>query len=93
MKLYEHRIATGILITAMAATLAGFATAADSTRGTTPVRAESRLPADAPFLGRIVITPSPKQLAQARLEGRNAGPDGGTAAAPRANIENGKPAL
>ncbi len=93
MNRIECRIATAILIATMALTLTGFASAADSTRATTPVRAESRVPADAPLVGRIVVTPSPKQLAQARLERRIAGLDGGSAAGQRANFENGKRAL
>ena len=93
MNRIEYRITTAILIATMALTLTGFASAADSTRATTPVRAESRVPADAPLVGRIVVTPSPKLLAQARLERRIAGPDGGIAARQRANIANDKHAL
>ena len=85
MNRIESRIATAVLIATTALTLTGFASAADSTRATTPVRAESRVPADAPLLGRIVITPSQKQLAQAGPEKRSAGLDGGAAAAQRAN--------
>jgi len=88
MKRNERRIATGILLATMAVSLADFASAADSTRATTPVRAESGLPAEVPLLGRIVITPSPKQLAQLRRDRRIARRDGPTAAGRRANIEN-----
>ena len=89
----EGRATTAILIATMALTLTGVASAADSTRATTPVRAESRVPADAPLAGRIVVKPSPKLLAQARLEKRFAGLDGGIAARQRANIANDKHAL
>jgi len=88
MKRSQRSIATGILIFTLAVTLAGFASAGDATRGNAPVRAESGVPADAPLIGRIVVTPSPKQLAQARLERPLAGPDGGTAAGQRTNIAN-----
>lgn len=51
MKRSQRGIATGVLISVLAVTLAGFAPAGDTARGNTPIRAESGVPADAPLLG------------------------------------------
>ena len=89
MKHTRARSATRLFIAAMALSLGGLASAADAARADRPIRAESRLPADAPLLGRIVVTPRPKPLAQAR---RSADNDTVTAAQ-RTQRENGRLAL
>ncbi len=93
MKRIQCSLATRILVFTMGLALVGVASAADASRADARVRAESRVPADAPLLGRIVITPTPKQLARAGLEKRNARLYGSTAAVQRANIEHSKRAL
>lgn len=67
-----YRIAAGIMAAAIGFAPIGPAAAGDSKTGnkTGRVRAKSPLSAEAPLLGRIVITPSPEQRAKRRLERR-----------------------
>ncbi len=67
-----YSIVAGFLAAAIGFAPMGPAAAGDSKTGnkTGQVRAKSPLSAEAPLLGRIVITPSPEQMAKLRLERR-----------------------
>jgi len=67
----EYRIVAGFLAAAIGFAPMGSAAAADTKTGQD--RAKSTLSAEAPLLGRVIITPSPEQMAKIRLERRMIG--------------------
>jgi len=77
----ECRIVAGFLAVAIALAPIGSPAAADAMNTTAnktgnkagQVRAKSTLSAEAPLLGRVVITPSAEQMAKIRLERRMIG--------------------
>lgn len=79
MNRIEYRIVAGFLAAAIGFAPMGSTAAADpmnkTENKTGQVRAKSSLSAEAPLLGRVVITPSPEQLAKIRLERRMIGLD------------------
>lgn len=72
MNRIEYSIAAGFLTIAIGFGPIGFAAAADTKSKTGQVRAKSPA-ANAPLLGRIVVTPSPEQIAKIRMEKRMIG--------------------
>ena len=79
MKPIEYSIAAGFLAAAIGFAPIGYAAAADTKSNTGQSRNKSgqvRAPspaAEAPLIGRVVVTPSPEQLAKIRLERRMIG--------------------
>lgn len=74
MNRIEYRIVAGFLAAAIGFAPIGFAAAADTDTNhkTGQVRAESPA-ATAPLIARVVVTPSPEQMAKIRLERRMIG--------------------
>lgn len=72
MNRIECRITAVLLAAMIGLALLGSAAAADPKNQASQVRAESPA-AEAPFLGRVVVTPTPEQLAKLRLERRMIG--------------------
>ena len=79
MKRIEYRMVAGFLAAAIGFAPIGYAAAADTKSNTGQSRNKSgqvRAPspaAQAPLIGRVVVTPSPEQLAKIRLEKRMIG--------------------
>jgi len=69
----EYRIVAGFLAAAIGFAAMGSPAAADMQNKTGPVRAKSSLSVGAPLLGRVVVTPTPEQMAKIRLERRMIG--------------------
>lgn len=70
MNRIAYRIVSGCLAAAIGIATIGSAAAADAKSKTGQVRAKSSLSAQAPLLGRIVVVPSPEQMAKIRRERR-----------------------
>lgn len=67
MNRIEYRIVAGLVATAIGFAPLGFAVAADTNSKTSQPGANSPA-ANAPLIGRIVVRPSPEQMAKFRLE-------------------------
>lgn len=72
MKRIEFRMVAGFLAAAFGFGSIGFAAAADKDDNTGRIPAKSPA-ANAPLIARVVVTPSPEQLAKIRLEKRMIG--------------------
>lgn len=74
MDMIEYRFVTAFLAMAIGFAPVGYAGAADVKKKTESktglVRAKSPLSAELPSLARVVVTPSPEQIAAFRLERR-----------------------
>jgi hypothetical protein len=91
MKRFEYRIAAVLLAVVSGIASMGATGAQDQKTPAVQNRAKSSSPVDAPLLGRIVITPSPEQMAKIRLERRMIGikiPAAGTRRADTAHNES-----
>ena len=79
----DFRMTAGLLAVAIGLAPMGSASAADREHPPARVRAKSPS-AEAPLLGRVLVTPSPEQLAKLRLERRMIGLETQTAGTHRA---------
>ena len=75
MNRIEYRIVAGLVATAIGFAPMAFAAAADTNGKTSQPGAESPA-ANAPLIGRIVVRPSPEQMAKFRLEKRRVALEG-----------------
>jgi hypothetical protein len=72
MNRIAYSILTGSLVAMVGFAPVGSLAAADAKaeNKAAQVRAKSALPVEAPLLGRIVVTPTPEQMAKIRIERR-----------------------
>ena len=83
----ERRIAAGLLAAAFAVAPLTYAAAADAKHGTGPAR-EKPPATDAPVIARVVVTPSPEQIAKIRGKEGMTGQQSRAVVAQRAHSRN-----
>lgn len=69
MKRIEHKLAAGLFAAVIGFALVGVAAAADTVHKAVPARNSSPA-ANAPLIARVVVKPSPEQMATIRAERR-----------------------